>query len=93
MSAPHAERVDCFSVFSTADPSALPRIFEVFCLYGLVPTRCHFVRHDDDPSQLVVDLQVEGLPDGDAQRVLKRLGRVVTVTSVLWSERRQTLAA
>ena len=93
MSAPLAEPVDCFSVVSTADPSSLPRIFEVFCLYGLVPTRCHFARHDDDASQLVVDLQVEGLAAGDAQRVLKRLGRVVTVTSVLWSERRQTLAA
>jgi hypothetical protein len=87
------ERVDCFSVTSTADPSALPRIFEVFALFGLVPSRCHFTRHDDHPDQLVVDLQVDGLPDGDAQRVVKRLGRVLTVTRVLQSERRAVTAA
>lgn len=92
MSPAAAERVDCFSVFSTADPSALPRIFEVFCLFGLVPARCHSARHDDGQDQLVVDLQIEGLSDGDAQRLVKRLGRVVTVTSVLWSERRRPLA-
>ena len=52
----------------------------------------HTARHDDDQDQLVVDLQIEGLSDGDAQRLVKRLGRVVTVTSVLWSERRRSLA-
>lgn len=93
MSAPVPERVDCFSVFSTADPSALPRIFEVFSLFGLVPARCHAARHDDDPEQLVVDLQVDGLPEGEAMRLTKRLGRVVTVTRVLWSERRSSIAA
>ena len=93
MSAPLADRVDCFSVSSTADPSALPRIFEVFSLFGLVPSRCHSARHDDDPEQLVVDLQVDGLPEGEAQRLVKRLGRVVTVTRVLWSERRAAVAA
>ena len=93
MSAPFADRVDCFSVSSTADPSALPRIFEVFSLFGLVPSRCHSSRNDDDPEQLVVDLQVDGLPDGEAQRLVKRLGRVVTVTRVLWSERRASVAA
>lgn len=93
MSRLHADRVDCFSVYSTADPSALPRIFEVFSLFGLVPSRCHTTRQDDDQSQLVVDLQVDGLPDGEAQRVAKRLGRVITVTSVLWSERRPSARA
>lgn len=93
MTAVSAERVDCFSVSSSADPSALPRIFEVFALLGLVPSRCHLARHDDHPDQLVVDLQVDGLPDGDAQRIAKRLTRVVTVTRVLQSERRASIAA
>lgn len=93
MSSLHADRVDCFSVHSTADPSALPRIFEVLSLFGLVPSRCHFTRQDDDPDQLVVDLQVDGLPEGEAQRVVKRLGRVITVTLVLWSERRAAVRA
>lgn len=93
MSLPRAERVDCFSVSSAADPSALPRIFDVFSLFGLVPSRCHLARHDDDPEQLVVDLQIDGLPEGEARRLVKRLGRIVTVTRVLWSERRAVQAA
>lgn len=93
MSLPRADRVDCFSVYAAADPSSLPRIFEVFSLFGLVPSRCHTARQDDDEGLLVVDLQVDGLPEGEAQRVAKRLDRVITVTSVLWSERRPTMRA
>jgi hypothetical protein len=86
------ERVDCFSVFSTADPSALPRILGVFSLYGLVPTRCHSTHAETDPSQLVVDVQVAGLPFGHAALLAKRLGRVITVTQVLWSEKQRAAA-
>jgi len=87
------ERVDCFSVFSAADPSALPRILEVFSLYGLVPTRCHSAPAETDPGQLVVDVQVAGLPFGQAALLAKRLGRVITVTQVLWSEKQRAAAA
>ena len=86
------ERVDCFSVFSAADPSALPRILEVFSLYGLVPTRCHSAPAETDPGQLVVDVQVAGLPFGQAALLAKRLGRVITVTQVLWSEKQRAAA-
>jgi hypothetical protein len=86
------ERVDCFSVFSAADPSALPRILEVFSLYGLVPSRCHSAHAETDPSQLVVDVQVAGLPSGQAALLAKRLGRVITVTQVLWSEKQRAAA-
>ena len=83
-------RVDCFSVFSAADPSALPRILEVFSLHGLIPSTCHGTRVD--PDQLVIDLQVEGLPAGQAEQLARRLGRVITVTQVLWSEKRRATA-
>ena len=92
MSSFFQERVDCFSVFSAADPSALPRILEVFSLYGLVPTRCHSAHAETDPSQLVVDVQVAGLPFGQAALLAKRLGRVITVTQVLWSEKQRAAA-
>jgi acetolactate synthase small subunit len=92
MSSLSLERVDCFSVFSAADPSALPRVLEVFSLYGLIPTSCHSVRHEVE-DQLVVDLQVTGLPQGQADLIAKRLSRVVTVTQVLWSEKRQATRA
>ena len=93
MSSLATERVDCFSVFSAADPSALPRILEVFSLYGLVPTRCHSAPAETDPGQLVVDVQVAGLPFGQAALLAKRLGRVITVTQVLWSEKQRAAAA
>ena len=86
------ERVDCFSVFSAADPSALPRILEVFSLYGLIPSRCHCAHAEADPGQLVVDVQVAGLPFGQAALLAKRLQRVITVTQVLWSEKRRAAA-
>jgi len=82
------ERVDCFSVFSTADPSALPRVFEVFSLHGLIPTRCHSACADSDAEQLVIDIQVSALPQGLADQLTRRLSRVITVTEVLWSQKR-----
>jgi hypothetical protein len=82
------QRVDCFSVFSTADPSALPRIFEVFSLHGLTPTRCHSACLDSDEDQLVIDIQVSALPNGLADQLARRLRRVITVTEVLWSQKR-----
>lgn len=81
-------RVDCFSVSAAADPSALPRILEVFSLFGVIPCRCHSARVETDPDQLVVDIQVADLPHGRAQQMAKRLERVITVTQVLHSERR-----
>jgi hypothetical protein len=82
------QRVDCFSVFSTPDPSALPRIFEVFSLHGLIPTRCHSACLDSDDDQLVIDIQVSELPNGLADQLARRLRRVITVTEVLWSQKR-----
>jgi hypothetical protein len=85
-------RVDCFSVFSAADPSALPRIFEVFSLHGLIPTRCHSACVDRDDDQLVIDIQVSELPQGLADQLARRLRRVITVTEVLWSQKRPATA-
>ena len=86
MSSPAFQRTDCFSVFSLADPSTLPRVLEVFSLHGLVPNSCHSTR--DDADQLVIDIQVAGLVAAQAEQLARRLGRVVTVTQVLWSEKR-----
>jgi hypothetical protein len=86
------QRVDCFSVFSTPDPSALPRIFEVFSLHGLIPTRCHSACVDRDDDQLVIDIQVSELPHGLANQLTRRLRRVITVTEVLWSQKRPAAA-
>jgi hypothetical protein len=88
MSSLPAERVDCFSVFSAADPSALLRILEAVSLLGVLPSRCHSAPLETDPAQLVVDFQIAGLPLERAQLLAKRLERVITVTQVLHSEKR-----
>lgn len=77
----------CFSVHADAEPSALPRIMEVFGLFGHIPTRCHMERGGPDGADLVVDAQLEGLMAEEAALVAKRLGRVVSVVQVLWSEK------
>jgi hypothetical protein len=79
----------CFSVHADAEPSALPRVMEVFTLHGHVPSRCHVERGGPGGEELVIDAQLDGLLPGEAARVAKRLGRVVSVAQVLWSEKRR----
>jgi acetolactate synthase small subunit len=89
MSAAYPERVDCFSVFVAAEPAALPRVLNVFSLFGVIPERCHSAWVETDRDQLVIDIQVAGLPVGCAEQVARRLDRVITVTQVLQSEKRR----
>jgi acetolactate synthase small subunit len=87
MSSTAQQRVDCFSVFAAAEPSALPRILDVFTLFGVVPERCHVCRLDSDQAQLVIDVQAADLAAGRAEQIVRRLDRVLAVTQVLHSER------
>lgn len=80
--------VYCFSVHAEAHPSTLPRVVEVFALHGFVPSRCHAQLGGRGGDELVVDVQMPGLDAHRAGLLAKRLGRVVSVTSVLWSEKR-----
>ena len=81
----------CFSVHAEASPSTLPRVVEVFALHGHVPCRCH--AQLAGPDELVVDLQMADVTAHEAALLAKRLGRVVTVRNVLWSEKRAAVAA
>jgi len=87
MSPSNPQRVDCFSVFTAADPSVLLRVLEVFSLFGVIPERCHSALLEADQDQLVIDIQAAGLPPGQAAQLVRRLDRVITVTQVLHSER------
>ena len=80
--------VYCFSVHADASPSTLPRVVEVFALHGHVPYRCHAHLAGAGGEELVVDLQMAGISAQAAALLAKRLGRVVSVRSVLWSEKR-----
>ena len=83
----------CFSVHSDADPAALPRVLEVFALHGFVPDQCHASRSGGLADELVVDLQMSEIDADQALLLAKRLGRVVSVTGVLFSEKRRCIAA
>jgi len=83
----------CFSVHSDVDPAALPRVLEVFALYGFVPDQCHASRTGGPADELVVDLQMSSIDADQAGLLAKRLGRVVSVTNVLFSEKRRWIAA
>lgn len=85
--------VFCFSVHADASPSVLPRVLEVFALHNFVPERCHCQRSGRSGEDLVIDVQLGGVTAGEAAAVAKRLGRVVDVMSVLWSEKRSAVAA
>lgn len=80
----------CFSVHAAAEPSALARVMEVFAVYGHVPTRLHVERNGAaGDGDLLIDSQLEGLTQEEALLVAKRLGRVISVMQVLWSEKRR----
>ena len=80
--------VYCFAVHAEAEPSTLPRVVEVFALHGHVPCRCHAQLAGPGRDELVVDLQMADVTAQEAALLAKRLGRVVTVRNVLWSEKR-----
>ena len=80
--------VYCFSVRAEATASTLPRVVEVFALHGHVPRSCHAHVGGRGSDELVVDLQMAGITAAEAALLAKRLGRVIAVQSVLWSEKR-----
>ena len=82
----------CFSVHAEAEPSALPRVMEVFARLGHVPTRCHVERDAHGAQELVIDAQLEALDGRDAAHVARCLDRIVSVIQVLWSEKRRCAA-
>ena len=87
------QRVDCFSVMAEADPSVLPRILDIVAMFDRVPERCHAVRLDHEPGRpLMIDLQIAGLAERDVHLIEKKLERMLFVTQILCSEKRQAAA-
>jgi hypothetical protein len=68
-------------------------VVEVFALHGHVPCRCHAQLAGPGRDEMVVDLQMADVTADQAALLAKRLGRVVTVRTVLWSEKRNAVAA
>jgi hypothetical protein len=84
--------VFCFAVQADPTPCALPRVLEVFASAGLVPSRC-LSDLGQVRDQLVIEIQLAGLLPTQAEHIARRLGRVLTVRNVLWSEKQSLEAA
>lgn len=91
MSSSSSDPVFCFSVLSDAAPSTLCRVFDVFALHGLVPSRCHSELAGG--GQLAIDLQVAGVGPALAEKLARRLERLIDVSHVLLSEKQLLHAA
>jgi acetolactate synthase regulatory subunit len=80
-----SEPVFCFSVLADAAPSSLSRVLDVFALYGLVPSRCHSELAAG--GRLAIDLQVAGVAPALAEKLARRVERVISVSHVLLAEK------
>ena len=87
------KRIDCFSINAEADPSVLPRILDIVAMFDRIPERCHFSRLDHEADRpLMIDLQIADLSDNEVHLIEKKLERMVFVTQILCSEKRQAVA-
>lgn len=77
----------CFSIQALAEPSVMPRVLELFAKLGLIPARWHSDLGGRRRDELTIDLQVQGLTDSQRDHTAKRLRSMVSVTSVLVSEK------
>ena len=74
--------VACFSVHAAADPGAMPRVLEVFAKESLTPTRWTSAV---EAGQLVIDIQMAGLPPERTEYFAAVIRRMPMVTGVLTS--------
>jgi hypothetical protein len=83
-----ADVTACFSVQARAEPSVMPRVLETFAKLGLIPTRWHSDLGGRRRDELTIDLQVQGLTDAQRDHAAAVMRSMVSVTSVLVSEKR-----
>ena len=82
--------VACFSIQAGADPSVMPRVLELFAKRGRYNPEGRFPHSDlggRRRDELTIDLQVDGLDRAKAELIAHAIRQMVTVTSVLTSEK------
>ena len=85
-----SKRINCFSISAKADPSVLPRILDIVAMFDRIPERCHCSRLDHEADRpLMIDLQIADLSENDVHLIEKKLERLILVTQILCSEKRQ----
>lgn len=89
----HRRRTACFSVIAAAEPGAMPRVLEIFARRGLVPSQWLGTLAGFHGRELHIDIQLEGVDTELSERLAQSLRQVVSVRSVLTSEKRLLLSA
>ena len=83
----------CFSVIATAEPGTMPRVLEIFAKRGLVPARWLSTVAGPRDGEIHIDIQLADSDRELAERLAQSLRQVVSVQSVLTSEKRVLLSA
>ncbi len=83
----------CFSVIATTEPGTMPRVLEIFAKRGLVPDRWLSAVAGARGGELHIDIQLADAEVGLVERLAQSLRQVVSVQSVLTSEKRVLISA
>jgi len=83
----------CFSVIATTEPGTMPRVLEIFAKRGLVPDRWLSAIAGPRGGEIHIDIQLIDTDRALAERLAQSLRQVVSVQSVLTSEKRVLLSA
>lgn len=83
----------CFSVIATAEPGTMPRVLEIFAKRGLVPDRWLSAVAGPTGGELHIDIQLADADGGLVERLTQSLRQVVSVQSVLTSEKSVLISA
>jgi len=89
----HHHRTACFSIIADAEPGTMPRVLEIFAKRGLVPSKWLSAITGTRNEELHIDIQLIDVDLDLMERLAKSLKRVVSVRSVLTSEKRQLMSA
>ena len=87
------DRTACFSVVASADPGVMPRVLQVFAKRGLVPTQWYSTICGPRGCDLHIDVQVAGMTACLQDQIAETLREMVSVGTVLTSEKRHALTA
>lgn len=89
----HSFPVSCFSVVAKAEPGVMPRVIQVFAKRGLVPTQWYSIIVGTVRQDLHIDMQVADLDPRLREVIAETLRQLVSVETVLTSEKSRALSA
>lgn len=90
---PASDCTACFSVVAAAEPGVMPRILQVLAKRGRVPSQWFSTLAGPGRRSLQIDFQVEDMESGLRDQIAATLRQIVTVETVLTSEKRRALSA